>query len=286
MNQENFAVVIPSFNRREVTKNCVAGLLKGSYSNVTIIICDSDSTDGTREAFVGQPNVSVINVGGDCWWTGAVNKGLEVILKKNYEFALLINDDIDMPPQLIESLLEKARLNPGKIISPAQRSSQGVFLGINYSGMFKTPITTWVSREKEQVGVESSNGCCLLIPTETLRIIGLFDEAHCPHLYGDTEFQVRAWNHGLGTIAFSDVAISQHENTDYFRNLRLQSLLSYKGSPVHFYAYLTFGRTLFQGWIRFVFFGIKHHHLYLRSLMKAVYVIFRQDISTILKIKR
>ena len=277
INQKKLAVIVPSFNRKEVTKNCVTNLLDGAYLNVPVIICDSGSTDGTREAFVGQPNVSVINVGGDCWWTGAVNKGIEVILMNGYEFALLINDDIDIPPKLIESLLEKARLNPNKIISPAQKTSQGIFLGVNYAGIFKSPITTWVSENNNQVDVESSNGCCLLIPAAIFHKIGMLDEKRCPHLYGDTEFQIRAWNHGVGTIVFPDIVINQHQNTNYFRRVQLRNLLTYKGSPAPFYAYLTFGRSLFQGWLRFIFLGMYHHYMYFRSLMKTLHSLATQD---------
>lgn len=266
------AIVIPTYNRRSVTQACVSSLFQNNDLRKKIFICDSNSTDGTREAFVGYPDISVINAGDDCWWTGAVNRGIEIALKEGFEFALIMNDDIDIPPLLIDSMLEKARHNPGKIISPAQRTKQGMFLGINYSGIFKAATITWVNGKNDQVDVESSNGCCLLIPMETFRKIGLFDEKHCPHLYGDTEFQIRAWNHGLGTRAFPDIVISQHEGTDYYRRLRFGSLLTYKGSPVHLFAYLSFGRSLFQGWYRFAFLGVRHHSIYLRSLIKTVYI--------------
>ena len=194
---QRLAIIIPTFNRRNITQACVSSLSLNSNLRKKIFICDSNSTDGTRETFINNPDISVINVGDDCWWTGAVNRGIEVALREGFEFALVMNDDIDVPTHLIDSMLEKARQNPGKIISPAQRTKQGVFLGMNYSGIFKSPAIVWAGDRNEQVNVESSNGCCLLIPMETFHKIGLFDEKHCPHLYGDTEFQVRAWKSGL-----------------------------------------------------------------------------------------
>lgn len=272
------AIVIPTYNRRSITQACVESLLLNNNLRKKIFICDSNSSDGTRETFVGLPDVTVINAGDDCWWTGAVNRGIEIVLEEDFEFALVMNDDIDIPPLLIDSMLEKASQNPGKIISPAQRTKQGVFLGMNYSGIFKSPIITWASGKNDKVNVESSNGCCLLIPTGTFRKIGLFDEKHCPHLYGDTEFQVRAWKYGLGTRAFSDIVIGQHEGTDYYRRLRFGGLLTYQGSPVHLSSYLTFGRSLFHGWYRFAFFGIGYHRRYLRSLIKSVYILLCRSI--------
>lgn len=282
---KKLAIVIPTYNRNGTTQACISSLSLKNDPCIKIFICDSNSTDGTRDAFVGQLGVEVINVGNDCWWTGAVNRGIAIALTEGYEFVLVLNDDIDIPPHLIDSMLEKARLNPGKIISPAQRTGQGIFLGMNYSGPFKLPNVIWAGGEHVQVDVETSNGCCLLIPMVTFQIIGLFDETHCPHLYGDTEFQTRAWNYGLGTKAFSDIAISQHENTDYFRKLSFWSLLTHKGSPVHLLAYVTFGRSLFQGWHKFIFLGLYHHHLFLRSLLKAVYVLLRQGINSMQRMK-
>jgi GT2 family glycosyltransferase len=279
MNNLKLAVIIPTFNRKEVTQKCVTNLLNGTISNINIIICDSGSSDGTPEAFQNIDNVSVLNVGEDSWWTAAVNAGVSVALQKHFEFVLVLNDDVDIPLNLVEKMLGKAKLNPDKIISPAQKYEGGIFLGIRYLGIFKTSSMILSSNEKMEVEVESSNGCCLLIPSDSFGTIGLFDESHCPHLYGDTEFQIRAWNYGLGTMAFSDIVICQHANTDYFGRLQFKGLLTHKGSPLHFRAYLIFGRTLFRSMYRFAFFGAVHHRLYFRSLIKALYILLRQSLS-------
>lgn len=269
MSRAKVAVIIPTFNRKEVTVKCVDSLLNGLDLDINIIICDSDSVDGTRDVFVNYPNVTVINVGADSWWTGAINGGLKIIIEKEFEYILLLNDDIDIPMLLVESLLKKAHENPDRIISTAQVSSQGVFLGINYSGLLKLPVITWFDSNRDYVDVESSNGCCLLVPTNVFCKIGFFDDIHCPHLYGDTEFQVRANAHGFGTRAFSDIIIKQHPNTDYYRKLSINNILTFKGSPVNLQAYLYFGKSLFGGWFQFFFLGGYHHYLYLRSLLKA-----------------
>jgi GT2 family glycosyltransferase len=274
MKQIKIAVVIPTFNRKDITEKCVANLLKGTFSNIKIIICDSDSSDGTQEALQNIDNVSVINVGEDSWWSAAVNEGVSVALTDGCEYILVLNDDIDIPNSLIKQLLDKAIQNPGKIITPAQKNKQGIFLGIKYNGIFKSPSISWCNEEHEQVNVGSSNGCCLLIQSDVFRKVGLFDDKCCPHLYGDTEFQLRSFNSGVSTMAFSDILITQQEGTDYCRRLRFGNLLTYKGSPVHLAAYLAFGRSLFNGWFGFIFLGARHHYTYIRSLIKTMYIIF------------
>ena len=273
MTIKKLAVVIPTFNRKEVTRNLVTNLLMGTFDNLSIIICDSNSSDGTRDEFTDHPFISVINVGEESWWTGSVNKGIELALRGDYEFVLVLNDDIDIPKNLVQVLLNKAALNPGKIISPVQ----GKFFGIIYQGILKLPIFARLEGINDQVTVSSSNGCCLLIPTYIFAETGLFDDVRCPHLYGDTEFQLRASNYGHSTVVTANAMITQHEPTDYYCKVRICDLFTFKGSPAPLFAYLAFGHTLFQGWIKFFIFGVYHHYMFLRTLAKTLYLIIARN---------
>lgn len=272
------AVIIPTFNRREVTKKCISDLLSNTCPPTKIIICDSGSSDGTREEVSKFPDVVVLNVGSESWWSAAVNRGIEVALKDNFDFILVLNDDIFFDQFLVENLLKKAQGNPYKIISPAQSNIRGTFLGIKFVGRGREHHKIWVTKPNESIDVESTNGCCLLIPTETFRKVGLFNEKNCPHLFGDTEFQLRAWNQGLGTRAFADVIIGQQADTEYFRRQRLLKLFTFPASPVHFRSYIAYGKALFNGsFLSFLFLGFKHHRAYVFSLLKTTYIVARAN---------
>ena len=272
----DLAIIIPTYNRRKVTVACVSSLLSNNYPKNKIFICDSDSKDGTREAVAVYPDVIVINVGDEVWWSGAVNRGIELAMKGNFDCVLLINDDITIPKNIISQLFGKSRRYPNKIISPAQIDKSGIYLGTKYSGKFRKVNRINKGLNAEPTDVDSSNGCCLLIPMETFRIAGLFDEKHCPHIIADVEFQLRARDYGYSTIAVPDVIIEQHPNTDYDSKMRLRSLLTGKGSPHHLISFLTFGRRLYGSWFRFVIFGAISQYIYFRSLLRGIYVaVFR-----------
>lgn len=279
LSESRVAVIIPTFNRKEVTKKCVNDLLNSTHSPNKIVICDSGSSDGTREEVSKFPNVTVLNVGSESWWSAAVNRGIEFVLTENFDFILVLNDDIYFDETLLEKLLIKAQENPGKIISPAQTNIRGTFLGIRFLGRGREHHKIWVTRPNESIDVESTNGCCLFIPIETFRKVGLFNEKNCPHLFGDTEFQLRACNQGIPTRAFSDVIIGQQADTEYFRRQKLFKLFTFPASPVHFRSYIAYGKALFNGsYISFLFLGIKHHRAYLFSLLKTAYIVTRANL--------
>ncbi len=273
------AVVIPTLNRKEVTKNCINNLLSNTVQPAKIIICDSGSTDGTREEISKIPNITLLNVGSEAWWSAAVNRGVELILREdNFDFVLVINDDINFQNNLIEQLLKKSSENPGKIISPAQTNIRGTFLGIKFLGKGREHYKIWVTKPNESLDVESTNGCCLLIPVQTFKIIGLFNEKNCPHLFGDTEFQLRAYNKGIATHAVADIVIGQQADTEYFRRQKLFKLLTFPASPVHLRSYLAYGKALFHGsFLAFFFFGFKHHRAYFFSFLKTIYIVTKQN---------
>lgn len=271
----NVSVIIPTFNRKEVTKRCVQSLVQGSYSQIKIIICDSDSNDGTESIFAEDGIHQTINVGSDSWWSAAVNRGVSVAIKDGCDFILIINDDISFSPCLVGQLVSK--INGGKleIVSPAQKTFGGLFLGTEYKGLLKYRRHIWSSANQEEIEVATSNGCCLLIPAQIFKNIGLFDEARCPHLAGDIEFQLRASHRGYKTKVFPDLVIEQQGVTDYYKKMKLHSVFTYKGSPLLVSAYIAFGEQLFGSKLRFILLGVFYHLSYMRSLLKVVYLSLR-----------
>src|SRR5687768_4070290 len=87
------AIVVPTFNRRPNTAGYVDALAADAHTDKVIFICDSGSSDGTREAIQGRPGVVVHNVGSDAWWSGAVNAGVRDALSQDFEYVMVANDD-------------------------------------------------------------------------------------------------------------------------------------------------------------------------------------------------
>jgi GT2 family glycosyltransferase len=261
------AVVVPTFNRKDVTLKFLESIRQQS-ADIPIYVCDSGSTDGTVQTVSSMPGVNLIGVGCDAWWSAAVNRGIDQALADGHDAVLIMNDDIELDFDLLARLGEKRKSFPRAIVSPLQASPTGLFLGTYYTGWSKR--VELVRCAEEDVFVDTTNGCCLLVPKEVFYAIGKFNEIRCPHQYGDTEFQLRAKSAGFPTVACPAIKISQLEATNYYARLRLGSMLNFAGSPLHFPAYAQFGATLFGGHLSFYIFGVQYHYRYIKTLAKAV----------------
>lgn len=269
-------VVIPTFNRKQLTVDCIERLIAGTYKEFQIIVCDSGSTDGTSLALASYPSVSVLDVGSEKWWTGAVNEGVNFAISAGAEKVVVMNDDIFFSETLLADLLQKGLQFPNTIISPLQISNTGAFVGFRFSGILKkseiiyknpnTPVDNYV---------DISNGCCLLIPVVAFKIVGIFNNQMCPHYAGDTEFQLRANNNGFKTLATTDIIIEQGKATNTFPKLQLTNIFSSYISPVHINSYLAFGNSLFMGKWKFLFFGFLHHYIFLKTSILTIIKIFK-----------
>ena len=268
------SIVIPTYNRIELTRRCIENLLNGDYNNVTIFICDSNSVDGTNLLFQDEIKVVILSVGSDAWWSAAVNRGIEAALRRGTDYIVVMNDDIDFDQNLVALLVAKICLYPNYIVSPAQSTSKGVFLGTKYIGLLKLRSHIFSPICQDKIEVDTSNGCCLIFSPCVFRDVGLFDEHNCPHLAGDFEFQIRAAHFNYKTLAFPDILIRQQESTSYFRKLKWNNILTFKGSPALLSQYLTFGRQLFGGPYRFLTFGFMYHISYVWAIFKSVASIF------------
>ena len=271
----NVAVVVPTFNRKDITLQFIRGMNSQSIP-LKIIVCDSESSDGTLDFVRMEPNVIAVHAGANAWWSSAVNRGIEVALQQNVDIFIVMNDDVEFDSCLIPAMIAVHRNHPDSIISPIQWTESGSFAGTVYDGWFLR-VRHLATASKNQI-VETSNGCCLLIPRAALVAVGGFDEENCPHLYGDTEFQIRARRAGFPTRVCTDAAIRQKASTDYFVRLRLSTLFSFQGSPLNWRAYNSFGRSLFGSSWSFAIRGLSFHFKFIKVLGRILIFLAKKSI--------
>lgn len=95
-------IIVPVHNGWELTKTCLE-LLQAQTTPHNVIVCDNGSTDGTpervRETF---PDARVLELGGNLGFTVACNRG---VAAGNSEIAVLLNNDVECPPDFLERLV-------------------------------------------------------------------------------------------------------------------------------------------------------------------------------------
>ena len=201
----NIAVIIPVFNRKESSLNCLRQLenMPHGDADVTVIVVDDGSTDGTSEAISDEfPEVVLLKGDGNLWWTGAINTGVRYAIKHQFDYTLFVNDDLELDPDFLLGLIEVSKKYPDALIggikalkdSDCTRVIASIF---RRKGWFRELYDPWAEQDIGIFGEEipdgdALSGSSLLIPVNVYQDIGILDEKNFPHNWGDLEFSLRA----------------------------------------------------------------------------------------------
>lgn len=206
--------VIPTYNRkaylRQVLSNLVVQQFRDLVIDNQIIVVVDGSTDGTLEMLHSDfPNVVVVTGTGDWWYTKSMNKGFEKALKYSPELILALNDDVNLQPDYIESIVSEYKSLDSDCIIGSVSISHSRPERITFGGVKK--IVWW--RYKQQNYILSNKkpetltsmpmrpsvvlpGRGMLITARVLIQLGLFDE-QLPQYGPDDDFCLRASWYGI-----------------------------------------------------------------------------------------
>lgn len=200
-----FAVIL-TFNHFDDTKECLASLQKIDYGNLSILVVDNGSSDGTPERIATDfPNVQVIETGKNLGVPWGYNVGFSYALRAGAEYILMLNNDTVVDPEMLHHLLDVGRSDPDAgIIVPE----------ILY---YDDPDVIWAAGGRHRslppahviVGQDSASGtfdkpfsleyalsCGLLIHRRAFEKVGLFDPGYF-FFFDDWDFSNRVRTHGL-----------------------------------------------------------------------------------------
>ena len=205
----NIAIITPVFNRKEASLNCLRQLKELPHSDVdiTVIVVDDGSTDGTSEAIAEQfPEVILLKGDGNLWWSGGINTGVRYAIEHRFDYTLFINDDLELDSNFLLGLIEVSKKYPdalvGGIKAMKTNGNTRVIASIfRRKGWFQELYDPWATQDINVFGDEipegdALSGSSLLIPVKVYRDIGILDEKNFPHNWGDIEFTLRARDAG------------------------------------------------------------------------------------------
>lgn len=202
--------VVVNWNGRDVLEPCLRTLLASSYSNLSVLVVDNASTDGSvelvREEF---PPVRVAEQSSNLGFAAGVNAGLEYALDEGADYVLLLNNDIELDGNAVSALVEAALEHPmsafvGPMIYYADRPS--VIWSAGGAVSFWTGNIRHVGLREEDAGqyigvteVDYVTACAVLASAEAVRTVGPMDEGY--YMYNeDTDWCVRARDAGFDVL--------------------------------------------------------------------------------------
>ena len=238
-------VLIPIFNRIELTKNCIQSLRRQTiFSEISIIVVDDKSTDGSFEWLITEhPDITILSGTGGLFWGGAIHYGIEYILKIGEigDYVLLINNDVELTDNVVSQLKDHVDLNERKVITGALAVDQSDRSTIIKSG---SVVKSWFLNITEHLFVGKSlnsikkerarkvdfiTARCLLHPIEIFWQVGNYDATSFIHYGGDDEFSMRVKKYGIETHLLPSAIVYLNDTSDRKKNI-IKTLIDVRSS--------------------------------------------------------
>jgi len=271
------AIVTPVHNRKDLTLQCLRSIqrLDTTGLEVSTVIVDDGSTDGTAEAIRGKfPAVEIVEGDGNLWFTEGTNVGVRHALKNDPDFVLLINDDQVFDADCLQYMVETATRHPRSIVGSLLLLWDTPHKLFQVSPMWETSLGGWRHWHSQTVWtipdkpweVDIIVGNCLLVPAAAFRESGLMDSKRYPN-FGDAEFTPRLKKLGWRLMIDPRARVFCQPNTPppRVRNMGLKKIFSALFVDLgnnhnlrrRFYATLDGAPSKFQGLIAFLMFLIR-----------------------------
>jgi len=212
MKEPKIAIIIINWNTYQLTFNCLKSLKACTYNNKTIFLVDNGSKDGSGDQIALEfPDINFIKNEINEGFTGANNKALKVILKQNFDYVLLLNNDTEVKPNFL-SLLE-ARMDSDQNLAATQPlildfpnkntiwNAGGSFN--SFFCLFKTRCKGMIYNPKLKIDTYTQwiSGCCILVKIAVIKKVGLLDNRFFIY-FEDADWSIRMTKLGykLGVV--------------------------------------------------------------------------------------
>lgn len=196
-------VLIPVFNRLDKTRQVIACLRAQELDELLhIVIINDGSSDGTAAYLAEQKDVDVLEGDGSLWWGGAMEKGLQHIIRiaNENDWVLMVNNDTQFAPDFIQTLLDSARSHApaavGSVICDETRpncllSIGGLIDSWRFRVRDKLANERELNDQNELHSVDVLSGRGTLYPLSAFHRAGTMRPRWLPHYLADYELAAR-----------------------------------------------------------------------------------------------
>lgn len=202
-------VIVVTFNQWDLTQALLATLSQQTNVGFQVLVIDNASTDATP-ARVREfaPNAQVIENTVNLGYARGNNVGLEYALQHDFEYALVLNNDVTVAPNCLDELVTTADANAdaallGPLVyhadEPTIIQSAGGILPDDWHSYHRGANEPDTNQFSTVAQVDWLTGCAVLARVSALRNFGLLDEKF--FMYGeDVDWGVRARRDGYRVL--------------------------------------------------------------------------------------
>lgn len=237
------AVLLAAHNRRAMTVRALESLKPAAAQfDLTIVLLDDASTDGTAEAALAiWPGAIVLSGDGNCFWNGGMHKAWTHALSLEVDGYLWLNDDVVLDADAMERLAQQWHAQGGVkhafVLVGATRDDSN---RVSYGGQRRVPSPFALKFERLPMAdglqlAETFNGNIVLVSQATVERIGINDPGFL-HAMGDIDYGLRAKAGGIpilvlpGTLGLCNNNAPIRYNQGTLRE-RWRKMTSHRGIP-------------------------------------------------------
>lgn len=229
-------IVIPVFNRKDFTRDCLLSLQKQTNRNFEVVIVDDGSTDGTSDMIKTEfPETHVLYGDGSLWWTASVNMGIKFSLERGASSVMTLNNDVIATEDFIEKMIRWSEKYPDSLLGAMAleaKSKKPIYGGerLNWRRNKSIKLLNIIPKENQKGLHEVSYfpGRGLLIPRKVIEKIGLFAQDKFPHYFADYDYTSQAKIKGFKVYCNYDARLLTYpDESGDFQNRKKKTVKNY-----------------------------------------------------------
>ncbi|HET9765240.1 MAG TPA: glycosyltransferase family 2 protein, partial [Thermoanaerobaculia bacterium] len=184
--QPRVAAIVVNYDGKEVTLDAVASLRRMRYPRFDLVVLDNGSRDGSVEALAAAfPDLRQLRLAENRGSSSGYAAGFRWAFANGYDYALLLNNDVEVEPDLLDELVAAAERDPraGAVGPKCYFHGEGKRLW-SAGGMLR--FREAVTRERgygeldrgqfdEETAVDYVNGCAILVRRAAAEAVGGWD---------------------------------------------------------------------------------------------------------------
>lgn len=211
-------VVVINWNNPSDTLHCLSSLNELDYTNYHVLVIDNGSDDDSltllTEATKDNPYFTFLATGDNLGFSGGVNYGVARALEMQADYIWLLNNDAEVAPDCLSSLIIAMEENPdvaiaGSKILLARERNTIWHAGATFAMYTGQPQHLGMGADINDPAYSSNKfvdyvtGSSLIIRKNSIETIGIMDDRFYLY-YEEADLCYRARNHGLKILYVAD----------------------------------------------------------------------------------
>ena len=227
-------IVIPVWNKKELTQNCIESIIRNTHYPYRIIVIDNASgLDTARYLDKLERNQGLdfllIRNSENLGFTRAVNQGIEAT---EAEFICVLNNDTIVTDNWLKEMITIAGLKDNIGIVNPNSNTLGCSPPGNSIDVIETYAKGFLKDKDEYTELGVAIGFCFLIKRALINKIGGLDEIFSPGYFDDTDYSLRAVQAGYKSVCAKGAYVYHTEHAS-FRDKKLEKI--FKENKEKFY---------------------------------------------------